>query len=198
MTARIAQQIRKAYVLCARTLVDGRMELDEADDMGFDVNLPVFTVSQAAQLAGVHPQTLRQYDRIGLVTPRRTDGGARRYSLRDIDRTVQAQRLSQDESINLAGITRILALQEENRELRRQVRRLRRPAGSSIFAADADGDIVEVQRSRRARMWRHEIHAHAREITSGPATMAPTDAVSGAAAEQLVLPPTRAMVVWGA
>ncbi|NMN01052.1 MerR family transcriptional regulator [Bifidobacterium sp. DSM 109958] len=196
MTAKIAQQIRKAYVLCARTLVDGRMELDEADDMGFDVNLPVFTVSQAAQLAGVHPQTLRQYDRIGLVTPRRTGGGARRYSLRDIDRLVQAQHLSQDESINLAGITRILELQEENRQLRRQVRRLRKPAGSSIFAADADGDIVEVQRSRRARMWRHEIHAHAREITAGPS--------SGSADADALLPAIRpaasgsTMVVWGA
>ncbi|KAB8291951.1 heat shock protein transcriptional repressor HspR [Bifidobacterium avesanii] len=171
--ARIAQQIRKAYALCAQMLVEGRAELDELDDMGFDVNLSVFTVSQAATVAGVHPQTLRQYDRVGLVTPRRTGGGARRYSLRDLDRLVQAQHLSQDESINLAGITRILALQEENRQLRRQVRRLRKPAGSSIFAADADGDIVEVQRSRRARMWRHEIHAHAREITAGPAQSLP-------------------------
>lgn len=191
--ARIAQQIRKAYALCAQLLVEGRAELDELDDMGFDLNLPVFTVSQAAELAGVHPQTLRQYDRVGLVTPHRTGGGARRYSLRDLDRLVQAQHLSQDESINLAGITRILALQEENRQLRRQVRRLRKPAGSSIFAADADGDIVEVQRSRRARMWRREIHAHAREITAGPAAggepMLP--AVRGLQREAAT-----AMVVW--
>lgn len=192
--ARIAQQIRKAYALCAHMLTEGRAELDDLDDMGFDVNLPVFTVSQAAQAAGVHPQTLRQYDRVGLVKPQRTGGGARRYSLRDLDRLVQAQHLSQDESINLAGITRILELQEENRQLRRQVRRLRRPAGSSIFAADADGDIVEVQRSRRARMWRHEIHAHAREITAGPASQE----------ESLLLPPAlpahaaaqTTMVVW--
>ena len=91
----------------------------------------------------VHPQTLRQYDRLGLVVPQRTEGGARRYSLRDISRLAQAQQLSQEEGINLAGITRILELEEENRELRRQVERLRKPAGSSVFAADADGGIVE-------------------------------------------------------
>ena len=99
-------------------------------------------------------QTLRQYDRLGLVVPQRTEGGARRYSLRDISRLAQAQQLSQEEGINLAGITRILELEEENRELRRQVERLRKPAGSSVFAADADGGIVEVERSQRARMWR--------------------------------------------
>ena len=185
MAARIAQQIRQAYALCAHTLVTERMELDEVDDLGFDIDLPVFTVSQAAELAGIHPQTLRQYDRSGLVVPQRTHGGARRYSLRDLDRLVRAQRLSQDESINLAGITRILTLEEENRQLRRQIRRMRKPAGSSIFAADADGDIVEVQCSRRARMWRHEIHAHAREITAGP------DA-------PLTIPAAKSVVVWGA
>ena len=100
----------------------------------------------------MHPQTLRQYDRLGLVVPQRTEGGARRYSLRDISRLAQAQQLSQEEGINLAGITRILELEEENRELRRQVERLRKPAGSSVFAADADGGIVEVERSQRARM----------------------------------------------
>ena len=185
MAARIAQRIRQAYALCAHTLVTDRMELDEVDDLGFDIDLPVFSVSQAAELAGIHPQTLRQCDRAGLVVPQRTHGGARRYSLRDLDRLVRAQQLSQDESINLAGITRILTLEEENRQLRRQVRRLRRPAGSSIFAADADGDIVDLQRSRRARMWRHEIHAHAREITAGPD-------------EPLAIPSAQSMVVWGA
>ena len=104
----------------------------------------MFTVGRAGELANVHPQTLRQYDRLGLVVPQRTDGGARRYSLRDISRLAKAQQLSQEEGINLAGIARILSLEEENRELRRQVERLRRPAGSSVFAADADGGIVEI------------------------------------------------------
>ena len=73
---------------------------------------PVLTVSQAAQLAGMHPQTLRQYDRLGLVTPRRTLGRGRRYSRRDVARLLQVQQLAQGEGINLAGIKRILDLQE--------------------------------------------------------------------------------------
>ena len=112
------------------------------------------------------PQTLRQYDRLGLVVPQRTAGGARRSSLRDIARLAKAQQLSQEEGINLAGIARILSLEEENRELRRQVERLRKPAGSSVFAADADGDIVEIERSRRARMWRRQIQVNARQLPS--------------------------------
>ncbi|MDY4678655.1 heat shock protein transcriptional repressor HspR [Bifidobacterium tsurumiense] len=162
--ARAAKQIRALYELCAIALVEGRADLDGADEVGFDIDLPMFTVGRAAQLADIHPQTLRQYDRQGLVVPQRTEGGARRYSLRDIDRLVQAQSLSQDEGINLAGIVRILELQEENRQLRRQVKRLSNPAGSSIFAADTDGGIVEVQRSRSARMWRHDIHTRRREL----------------------------------
>lgn len=90
----------------------------------------------------------------------------RRYSLRDISRLAKAQQLSQEEGINLAGIARILSLEEENRELRRQVERLRRPAGSSVFAADADGGIVEIERSRRARMWRRQIQVDARQLPS--------------------------------
>ena len=133
--------------MCAMAIVAGRADLDGAAEVGFDIELPVFSVGAAGELANVHPQTLRQYDRLGLVVPQRTEGGARRYSLRDISRLAQAQQLSQEEGINLAGITRILELEEENRELRRQVERLRKPAGSSVFAADADGGIVEVERS---------------------------------------------------
>ena len=91
---------------------------------------------------------------------------SRRYSLRDIARLAKAQQLSQEEGINLAGIARILSLEEENRELRRQIERLRKPAGSSVFAADTDGDIVEIERSRRARMWRRQIQVNARQLPS--------------------------------
>lgn len=93
--------------MCATALVMGRADLDGADDVGFDIELPIFTVGQTAELANIHPQTLRQYDRLGLVRPQRTDGGARRYCLRDIARLTRAQRLSQDEGINLSGIARI-------------------------------------------------------------------------------------------
>ena len=116
--ARIAQEVRRAYAACAAALVSGGVDLDAIDALGLNVEMPVFTVSQAAQIAGVHPQTLRQYDRLGLVVPQRTEGGARRYTLRDVARLAQAQQLSQDEGINLAGVTHILSLQEENRQLR--------------------------------------------------------------------------------
>ena len=72
---------------------------------------PVFVISVAAQLAGMHAQTLRQYDRIGLVTPGRTVGGGRRYSARDVALLREVQRLSQDEGVNLAGIKRIIELE---------------------------------------------------------------------------------------
>jgi MerR family transcriptional regulator/heat shock protein HspR len=82
---------------------------------GFDPrppdDAPVFVISVAATLAGMHPQTLRQYDRMGLVSPGRTPGRGRRYSARDIVMLREVQRLSQDEGINLAGIKRILELE---------------------------------------------------------------------------------------
>lgn len=122
--ARLANQMKQLYAMCATALVMGRADLDGADDVGFDIELPIFTVGQTAELANIHPQTLRQYDRLGLVRPQRTDGGARRYCLRDIARLTRAQRLSQDEGINLSGIARILVLEEENRQLRREVKRM--------------------------------------------------------------------------
>ena len=72
---------------------------------------PVFVISVAAQLAGMHAQTLRQYDRLGLVSPGRTPGGGRRYSGRDVMRLQMVARLSHEEGINLAGIKRILELE---------------------------------------------------------------------------------------
>jgi MerR family transcriptional regulator/heat shock protein HspR len=85
---------------------------DMSDDM------PVYVISVAASLSGMHPQTLRGYERVGLVTPRRTSGGGRRYSMRDILALRQIQRLSQDEGINLSGIKRILDLERELEQTR--------------------------------------------------------------------------------
>lgn len=164
--ARVARQIRELYDMCAVAIVSGRASLDGASAVGFDIEMPVFTVGRAGELAGIHPQTLRQYDRLGLVVPQRTEGGARRYSLRDISRLAHAQHLSQDEGINLTGVTRILELEEENRELRRQIARMRKPEGSSVFAADADGDIVEIERERSARRWRRQIQVDPRALPS--------------------------------
>lgn len=114
---------------------------------------PVYAISQAAELAGLHPQTLRQYDRLGLVSPRRTPGRGRRYSARDVEQLVEVQRLSQDEGINLAGIKRILALEAQVRTLEHRVDLLVAVAdpGSRVFTAAASGDVVAVRRGIRVR-----------------------------------------------
>jgi len=85
---------------------------------GLSDDSPVYVISVAAQLAGLHPQTLRYYDKLGLVSPGRSSGRGRRYSLRDVLALREIQRLSQEEGINLSGIKRILELQGD---LRRQV-----------------------------------------------------------------------------
>jgi len=85
---------------------------------------PVYVISIAAQLAGMHPQTLRTYDRLGLVSPGRTAGRGRRYSERDVALLREVQRLSQDEGINLAGIKRIIELEHHVAALRSRVSEL--------------------------------------------------------------------------
>jgi MerR family transcriptional regulator/heat shock protein HspR len=125
----------------------------------FDESAPVFVISVAAELAGMHPQTLRQYDRLGLVSPDRTAGRGRRYSARNILQLREVQRLSQEEGVNLAGIKRILDLENQVHDLRAKVaeleagRRLPRPAASAparrMFAAGAAGDIVPMALGQR-------------------------------------------------
>ncbi|WP_460542354.1 heat shock protein transcriptional repressor HspR [Glycomyces halotolerans] len=72
-------------------------------------------------MAGMHPQTLRQYDRLGLVEPARTPGGGRRYSARDVAQLREIQRLSQDEGVNLAGVKRIMDLEREVAAMRSEL-----------------------------------------------------------------------------
>jgi MerR family transcriptional regulator/heat shock protein HspR len=109
-------------------------------------NTPLFAIAIAAELAGMHPQTLRQYDRIGLVSPTRTAGKSRRYSMRDVAQLREVARLGA-EGVSLEGIRRILELENEVTSLRERVRELegaladellRRP-GSRVFAVGGDG-----------------------------------------------------------
>jgi len=85
----------------------------EFEPNGFGLDAPLFVISVAAQLAGMHAQTLRSYDREGLVSPGRTSGGGRRYSRRDIELLREVQKLSQDEGVNRAGIRRIIELEAQ-------------------------------------------------------------------------------------
>jgi MerR family transcriptional regulator/heat shock protein HspR len=85
----------------------------------------VFSISVAAEMAGLHPQTLRIYEREGLLEPVRSEKGTRRYSTRDIDRLHEIIALT-GAGLNLAGVRQVLALQEETRRLRAQIAQLRR------------------------------------------------------------------------
>lgn len=122
-----------------------------------DNDAPVFVISVAAGLAGMHPQTLRSYDRMGLVSPRRTAGRGRRYSARDIAKLRMIQRLSQDEGINLEGIRRILELETEVEELRARVNELATLLASDravstarrVFTADPIGGVRLGRSGRR-------------------------------------------------
>jgi MerR family transcriptional regulator/heat shock protein HspR len=89
-----------------------------------DLDRGLFSISVAAELAGLHPQTLRIYEREGLLDPARSAGGTRRYSRRDIDRLQEICALTAD-GLNLAGIRRVLELQEETRQLQAELARLR-------------------------------------------------------------------------
>ena len=91
---------------------------------GADEDTPVFVISVAAALAGMHAQTLRGYDRMGLVSPGRSPGGGRRYSARDIALLQEVQRLSQDQGVNLAGIKRIIDLENQVEALRARLAEL--------------------------------------------------------------------------
>ena len=116
-----------------------------------DIDEPVFLISAAAELAGMHAQTLRQYDRLGLVVPKRRPGGGRRYSLKDVATLREVQRMSQEEGINLAGISRILTLAKRVERLEREVERLRPRAdvGSRVFTSGPSGNVIIVERGQR-------------------------------------------------
>lgn len=122
-----------------------------------DEDAPVFAIAVAAELSEMHPQTLRQYDRIGLVVPGRTRGGSRRYSARNIQQLREVARLSAD-GMSLPAIARLLDLEDEVRMLRRRVldlegalraERESRP-GVRVFAAGSAG-VIPVPSGRRIR-----------------------------------------------
>ncbi|MCS4536016.1 heat shock protein transcriptional repressor HspR [Corynebacterium sp. HS2168-gen11] len=114
----------------------------------------VFVISVAAELAGMHAQTLRTYDRMGLVTPQRTSGGGRRYSQADVELLRMVQRLSQEDGVNLAGIKAIIDLKKENERLRAQLRAMQRENEQlKREMVRPRGEIVHVPRSSAVVMW---------------------------------------------
>jgi len=123
-----------------------------------DETSPIFAIAAAAELADMHPQTLRQYDRLGLVSPTRTAGQSRRYSMRDVLQLREIARLSA-EGLNLEGIRRILDLENQVTRLTARVHELEgaladellnRP-GRRVFAAGTAGEVVSVRRGTRVK-----------------------------------------------
>ena len=126
--------------------------------MEMDERTPLFAITAAAELAGMHPQTLRQYDRLGLVSPTRTAGKTRRYSMKDVVQLREISRLSA-EGLNLEGIKRILELESQVDGLQSRVRDLEatladellQKSGRRVFAAGAEGDVIPLRQGERAK-----------------------------------------------
>lgn len=156
--------------------------------MALDTDKPLFVISVAAELASMHPQTLRQYDRLGLVQPSRAPGRARRYSQRDVEKLRQVQELSQD-GVSLQGIKRIIELENQVAALQHRVTELTRErdealeqveSDQSVFAATASGEIVRLPRGRR------RLPSERPEVSSSRALMLyrPSDGQGRASATQ--------------
>jgi MerR family transcriptional regulator/heat shock protein HspR len=128
-----------------------------------DYDRPLYMISVAADLAGVHPQTLRIYERRCLVAPQRSAGNTRLYSQADVERLREIQRLTQEEGINLAGVTQIIELQREIEQMRvalaSAVVQLKRAEASARVAResarrqDVRAAIVRVERGAVVRLF---------------------------------------------
>ncbi|WP_052226968.1 heat shock protein transcriptional repressor HspR [Microbacterium mangrovi] len=144
-----------------------------------DQEAPILAIAAAAELAGMHPQTLRQYDRLGLVVPARTQGGSRRYSLRHVHQLREVARMSAD-GMSLPAIARIIELEDRVRELHVRVQTLEmqmrvevenRP-GSRVFAAESSGSVISLRRGTRLRRTREVVLWQPRALPGGDATEA--------------------------
>ena len=114
---------------------------------GHPDDAPVYVISVAAELAGMHPQTLRTYDRLGLVRPGRSSGRGRRYSPRDVSLLREVQRLSQEEGVNLEGIRRILSLGSQVAALQDRVHELQLEL--ELARTGADERVEQAHRTHR-------------------------------------------------
>ncbi|GEE00121.1 putative heat shock protein transcriptional regulator HspR [Gordonia spumicola] len=112
-----------------------------------------FLISVAAELAGMHAQTLRTYDRLGLVSPQRTSGGGRRYSNRDVEMLREVQRLSQDEGVNLAGVKRIIELTDQVDALQRRVAELTNELDNARRNVRPGAELVPVPHTNALVVW---------------------------------------------
>lgn len=154
----------------------------QADGRAHDADRAVYIISVAAELAGVHPQTLRIYERKGLLHPFRTPGNSRRYSERDIQRLRLIQALTQEQGINLAGVKRVVDMAEQIELLREQSEALQRQLATSKrqLAHELDrlrGDAARAEMVPRAEATRVRLRvqpsAAARRRRLGPIALGP-------------------------
>lgn len=142
---------------------------------GPDYDEPVFVISVAAELSDMHPQTLRTYEREGLIEPARTEGNTRRYSQRDIDRLRFIKHLTQEEGLNLAGVRVVLDLGEKYEDAKRRVRELEDMVRT--LASRLQTDVKEAHASHRfevvpAPNREMEVHPRLRRRPPRPTTSA--------------------------
>ena len=143
-------------------------------------DVPVYVISVAAHLSGMHPQTLRGYERVGLVIPRRTAGGGRRYSMRDILTLREIQRLSQEEGVNLSGIKLILDQHRELDQARRLIAELHAEIGQLR---------VELESTRAVAARLAELRRSGSDARSGQTGLVPVRSARVAVWEPMTGPP---------
>lgn len=150
---------------------DPRLNVTVGFPPGANEDSPIFVISVAAELSGLHAQTLRSYDRLGLVSPGRTPAGGRRYSARDISVLREVQRLSQEEGVNLAGIKRIIELENEVGALRNKLQDLMEELAAAHNAAEQTAaqvhasyrrDLVPVRQETALVVWQPQSHGRDR------------------------------------
>jgi MerR family transcriptional regulator/heat shock protein HspR len=136
------QPARRAFVV---DLGGRAARVDDVEDRA------VYIISVAAELAGVHPQTLRIYERKGLLSPKRTAGKARRYSARDIQRLRMIQELTQQSGVNLAGVKLIMQMQDDLEKLQRRAARLEQELRRRL--SETGGERAEILPMRNSRVF---------------------------------------------
>ena len=114
----------------------------------------VYMISVAAELAGMHPQTLRIYESRGLIEPERTSGGTRRYSQEDVDRLRRIQELTSEMGMNLAGVEKVFELEARLERMQQRMQRMEREA--ERMREDLQAEIERVRKSFRAELVRYE------------------------------------------
>ena len=127
---------------------DGRDETDK--ERARTEERAVYIISVAAELSGVHPQTLRMYERKGLLAPKRTSGNTRRYSERDIARIQMIQELTQRDGVSLAGVKLFIEMRQQLAEMRRRTEELERELREQMRRRGSGAEIVPL---RSVRSW---------------------------------------------